>query len=135
VEELQKWMEYSTTHPELLFWLPKYLLARDRASLEQLPSFAPATANLTFSSQMKVIALGQDEIGWTHFLEGKVTGHIRPMQQQYLKTRKARIKNQWAGLDQAANHPIDQDLTHTMDSTKSYTARLSAWTPHKSPLG
>lgn len=37
VEELQKWMESSSTQPELLFWLPKYLLARDRASLEQLP--------------------------------------------------------------------------------------------------
>jgi hypothetical protein len=52
-------MESSTTHPELLFWLTKYLLAQDRSSFEQLPSFAPATAYLTFSSQMKAIALGR----------------------------------------------------------------------------
>jgi hypothetical protein len=44
---------------------------------------------LTFSSQMRANALGQDKIGWTHFLEGKVTGHIRPLQQIYLKTQKA----------------------------------------------
>jgi hypothetical protein len=87
-------MQSSTTHPELLFWLPKYLLARGRSSFEQLPSFAPATAELTFSSQMKAIALGQDKIGWTHFLEGKVTGHIRPLQQMFLKTQKARINGQ-----------------------------------------
>jgi hypothetical protein len=36
---------------------------------------------------MKAIAIGQDKIGWTHFLEGKVTGHI-------LKTRKARMNGQ-----------------------------------------
>lgn len=94
VEELRKWMSSSTTHPELLFWLPRYLLARNRCSFEQLPSFAPATAGLTFSSQMRVIAAGQDKIGWTHFLEGKVTGHIRPLQQTYLKTQKARINGQ-----------------------------------------
>ena len=94
VDDLRKWMESSTTHPELLFWLPKYLLARNRCSFEQLPSFAPSTAGLTFSSQMKAIVIGQDKIGWTHFLEGKVTGHIRPMQQMFLKSQKARINGQ-----------------------------------------
>ena len=39
-------------------------------------SSAPATAFLSFSSQMKAIAIGQDKIGWAHFLEGKVTGNI-----------------------------------------------------------
>jgi hypothetical protein len=33
---------------------------------------------------MKAIAIGQDKMGWVHFLEGKVTGHIRVLQQQYL---------------------------------------------------
>ena len=94
VEELRKWMESSYKHPELLFWLPKYLLVRNRISFEQLPSFAPATACLTFSSQMKAIAIGQDMIGWTHFFKDKVTGHIRPLQQLYLKTRKARMNGQ-----------------------------------------
>lgn len=85
-------LQYNTSR--VTVWLPKYLLARNRCSFEQLPSFAPATAGLTFSSQMRAIALGQDKIGWMHFLEGKVTGHIRPLQQMYLKTQKARINGQ-----------------------------------------
>ena len=44
---------------------------------------------------MKAIAIGQDRIGWQHFLEGKVTGHFRTIQQQYLRSQKARIN----GLD------------------------------------
>jgi hypothetical protein len=51
------------------------------------------------SSQMKMIAAGQDTIGWHHFLEGKVTGHFRSMQQLYLCSRPSRINgNDWIKL-------------------------------------
>jgi hypothetical protein len=48
---------------------------------------------------MKMIAAGQDTIGWHHFLEGKVTGHFRSMQQLYLRSRPSRINgNDWIKL-------------------------------------
>jgi hypothetical protein len=81
VAELQKWMDNTTTHPELAFWIPRYLLARNRVRFVDLPSFAPATAYLSMSSAMRAVAIGQDKIGWVHFLEGKITGHIHAMQQ------------------------------------------------------
>jgi hypothetical protein len=43
------------------------------------------------SSQMRAIAIGQDSIGWTHFLEGKITGHFLGMQRLYLRTTRCKI--------------------------------------------
>jgi hypothetical protein len=37
--------------------------------------------------------LARTNFGWVHFLEGKVTGHIRALQQQYLRTQQARINS------------------------------------------
>lgn len=61
VEELSKWMLKSCTHPEIAFWIPRYLLARDRSSFVDLPTFAPGRARLCMSSLMRVIAIGQDK--------------------------------------------------------------------------
>jgi hypothetical protein len=57
VAALQKWLDNTPTHPEIAFWIPKYLLARDRVQFIDLPDFAPSTARLCMSSQMKVIAI------------------------------------------------------------------------------
>jgi hypothetical protein len=65
-----------------------------RVQFVDLPSFAPATTYLSMSSAMRAVAIGQDKIGWVHFLEGKVTGHIRAMQQHYLRHHRARINGQ-----------------------------------------
>jgi hypothetical protein len=55
VAELQKWMENTATHPELAFWIPRYLLARDRVQFVDLPSFAPATAYLSITTSEKFL--------------------------------------------------------------------------------
>lgn len=91
VQELSSWLNKEHTAPELAFWIPKYLLARNRVSFCHLPRIIPARQFISMSSQMKMVAAAQDKIGWTHFLEGKVTGHIRGMQQLYLKTRDCRM--------------------------------------------
>jgi hypothetical protein len=88
VQELADWLCKETTHPEIAFWVPLYLKARGRERFENLVNYK---RNLSMSSQMKMVAIGQDKIGWHHFLEGKITGHFRGMQQLYLKTRPSRL--------------------------------------------
>ena len=91
VEELEKWLQKEHTHPEIAFWIPKYLLARNRMKFSQLPTIIPRREYIVMSSQMKMVAAAQDNIGWVHFLEGKVTGHIRGMQQLYLRVVNCRM--------------------------------------------
>jgi hypothetical protein len=43
------------------------------------------------SSPMKALALSQDNIGWTHMLEGKISGHFRAIQARHLRQHNARI--------------------------------------------
>ena len=43
------------------------------------------------SRRMRAIALGQDKIGWLHFLEGKITGHFKCLQQLHLRSTPCRI--------------------------------------------
>jgi len=88
VKELEDWLCKDNTHPEIAFWVPLYLKARGRERFENLVHYR---RNLIMSSQMKMVAVGQDRIGWHHFLEGKITGHFRGMQQLYLKSRPSRI--------------------------------------------
>ena len=90
VEDLSKWLKQDHTHPEIAFWLPRYLKGRGRVAFVDLPSLG-AQHGLLMSSQMKMVAAGQDSIGWTHLLEGKITGHFKGMQQRYLSTRPSRI--------------------------------------------
>jgi hypothetical protein len=93
VKELEEWLSKDHTHPELAFWIPLYLKARGRELFINLVHYR---RNLVMSSQMKAVANGQDKIGWHHFLEGKITGHIKSMQHLYLKSRPSRINaNDW----------------------------------------
>lgn len=91
VKELSVWLDKEHTHPEIAFWVPRFLLARSRVTFTDLPHYLPRTSQISMSSQMKAIATAQDLIGWTHFLEGKITGHFRGMQQLYLRSRPSRI--------------------------------------------
>jgi hypothetical protein len=51
------------------------------------------------SLQMKALAASQDNIGWTHMLEGKITGHFRTIQSHHLRRINARINGQdWVKL-------------------------------------
>ena len=56
VEDLEKWMETDgKTDPEIIYWVPKYLLMRDDKPFSQLGYM---------SEKMRMLAESQDKIGW-----------------------------------------------------------------------
>jgi len=63
------------TDPELAYWIEKYLLFRGTRS------FTALVAEDDFASiDVRVAAVGQDLIGWTEFLHGKVSVEIAAIQ-------------------------------------------------------
>ena len=62
------------THPLLEKWLPTYLRGQGK-SFQYLSNLPKAT---------RFIAEEQDAIGWTNFMEGRVTRQIRDMQTMYM---------------------------------------------------
>jgi hypothetical protein len=69
VAEPSTWMyQNNPTDPELAYWIEKYLL------FHKTRSFASLVAECGFGSlDVRVAAVGQDLIGWTKFLHGKVS--------------------------------------------------------------
>ncbi len=51
------------TDPEILYWIPKYILMRGVKSLSDLGIMSP---------QFKALAHSQDLIGWRDFTEGYI---------------------------------------------------------------
>ena len=76
VAKLCKWMRQNDrTDPELAYWIEKYLLFRGTRS------FTALVAEDGFTSvKVRVAAVGQDLIGWTEFLHGKVSVEIAAIQ-------------------------------------------------------
>jgi hypothetical protein len=76
VTKLGTWMRQNErTDPELAYWVEKYLLFRGTRS------FTSLIAEDTFAStDVRVAAVGQDLIGWTEFLHGKVSVEIASIQ-------------------------------------------------------
>ena len=77
IAKLSTWMcQNNRTNPELIYWIEKYLL------IHRTRSFASLVAEGGFSSlNVRVAAVGQDLIGWTEFLHGKVSIEITSIQQ------------------------------------------------------
>jgi hypothetical protein len=77
VAKLSTWMcQNNHTDPELAYWIEKYLLFRGTRS------FASLVVEGGFGSlDVRVAAAGQDLIGWTEFLHGKVSVEIASIQQ------------------------------------------------------
>ena len=66
------WMRQNDrTDPELAYWIKKYLLFRGTRSFTSLVAKDHYT-----STDVRVAAVGQDLIGWTEFLHGKVSVEI-----------------------------------------------------------
>jgi hypothetical protein len=63
------------TGPELAYWIKKYLLFRRTRSFTSL-----VTEGGFGSLHVRVAAVGQDMIGWTEFLHGKVSVEIAAIQ-------------------------------------------------------
>jgi len=84
VKEMASWLEGPATHPDIAFWIPRYLLSRNKVKFADLPYYAPPYLRLRFTPSIRRLAEDQDKIGWTHFLEGKVSKQFLVIQQRYL---------------------------------------------------
>lgn len=63
-EELGAWLyENDNTHPEIAYWVPKYILCRGAVKFADLGNMSPA---------MKRASVAQDQIGWRNFMEGRI---------------------------------------------------------------
>ena len=82
VDQLQRWLNDSFTHPELAYWLPKYILLRGTRRLSSFPYLSPA---------MQKVAHSQDSIPWTSFMEGKLSKEIFHLQQHTLSSLPSRL--------------------------------------------
>jgi hypothetical protein len=75
--ELEKWMETDRqTDPELINWIPKYILIQNDKQFTQL--------GYIMSKKMRALADSQDKIGWRNFTEGYILSHFYNIQQFHL---------------------------------------------------
>ena len=76
VGDLISWMSRNDqTDPEILYWIPKYILMRDDKPLSEMGSMSP---------QFKALAASQDLIGWREFTEGHISTHFYAIQSFHL---------------------------------------------------
>ena len=73
--DLTTWLHNNYAHPELAYWLPKYILLRGTAQLTDFPQM---------SAEMATVARSQDLIPWTSFMEGKLSSEIFRLQNRSL---------------------------------------------------
>ncbi len=72
VDELTKWMlQENQTDPEILYWIPKYILMRGDKPFSMMGFMSP---------QFKVLAASQDLIGWRDFTKGHISTHFHAIQ-------------------------------------------------------
>ena len=71
-------------HQELQFWIPQYLLGRRCLLFHELPSALSECSGIQMSVAVSQLAHSQDQIGWTQFLEGKISTEFRTTQETYL---------------------------------------------------
>jgi hypothetical protein len=76
VDKLTMWMSQDTkTDPEILYWIPKYILMRGDKPLTMMGFMSP---------QFKALANSQDLIGWRDFMEGHMSTHFYAIQTFHL---------------------------------------------------
>jgi hypothetical protein len=76
VDELTTWMSQDNrTDPEILYWIPKYILIRGDKLLSTMGFMSP---------QFKALATSQDHIGWRDFTEGHISAHFCTIQTFHL---------------------------------------------------
>jgi hypothetical protein len=76
VKKLEKWMETDgRTDPELIYWIPNYILMRKDKPFPHLGYT---------SKQMSALAESQDKIRWRNFMEGYISSHFYNIQRFHL---------------------------------------------------
>ena len=64
-DELPKWLYIDgRTEPQLAYWVPKYIKYRGTVKCVDLGDMSPG---------IFVLARSQDLIGWTYFMEGRIS--------------------------------------------------------------
>ena len=72
--DFHSWLLTKGTHPDLAYWVPKFVLLRNTRRLSSLSQLPPT---------MHQIARDIDTIGWRHFMEGKVPHSLFRLQTAY----------------------------------------------------
>jgi hypothetical protein len=68
IAEMEKWMKTDgKTDPELIYWMPKYILMQNDKQFTQLGYM---------SKKVRALADSQDKIGWRNFTEGYKSPHF-----------------------------------------------------------
>ncbi len=68
VDKLTKWLETDRIlYPELLYWIPKYILMRNDKPFLQLGHMSP---------QMRTLTESQEKLGWRNFTKGYILTHF-----------------------------------------------------------
>jgi hypothetical protein len=76
VDELIEWMaQDNRTDPEILYWIPKYILMRGDKPLSEKGAM---------SHQFKALANSKDLIGWRDFTKGYISTHFYEIQSFHL---------------------------------------------------
>jgi hypothetical protein len=72
VNELTKWMaQDNRTDPEILYWIPKFILMRGDKLFSEIGAM---------SHQFRALVASQDLIGWRDFTEGYISMHFYAIQ-------------------------------------------------------
>ncbi len=116
-DDLEAWMaKGGKTNPEIVYWVPKYILFRGTKRFEDMGHMSP---------MMRELARSQDKIGWRNFMEGRISTHFYSIQNYHL----AFGDSQWGGLDKALHL---QDFTHhslTVDLSELCSSRQTEGIP------
>ena len=70
-EELRDWMDSHNTHPEIQYWIPRYVQLRGSRRLSSFDQLSP---------EIRRWAEAQDAIGWRNFMEGKIAKELFAIQ-------------------------------------------------------
>ncbi len=72
VDELTKWIaQDDRTDPEILYWIPKFILMRGDKPFSEMGAM---------SHQFRALAANQDLIGWRDFTKGYISTHFYAIQ-------------------------------------------------------
>ncbi len=76
IADLVEWMSQDDkTDPEILYWIPKYILMRGGVPLSAMGAMSP---------QFRALATSQDLIGWRDFTVGHILTHFYTIQSFHL---------------------------------------------------
>ena len=81
-DDLGGWLRKNFSHPEIAFWLPRYIKLRGTRRLGDMPGLSPS---------MKRVAASQDLIPWKDFMEGKISREWFLLQSPSLSCSPSRL--------------------------------------------